>query len=115
MAKPATPDEYLDELGAGERAALQRVREIVKSEIPGVEERITYGMPGFNYAGKYLIAYAAFKDHLSVFPGATAIAGARGLSEFKISKGTVQFTLDKPLPETVIRELLVLRKREIDG
>jgi uncharacterized protein YdhG (YjbR/CyaY superfamily) len=113
--KPTTPDEYLQALPDDQRAALERVREIVKAEIPDVEERITYGMPGFNYEGKYLMAYAAFKDHLSVFPGATAITGARDLENFKISKGTVQFTLEKPLPEALIRELVFLRKREIDG
>ena len=115
MAKPSSPDEYLRALPDEQRDALQRVREIVKSEIPDAEEQITYGMPGFNYAGKYLIAYAPFKNHLSVFPGAAAIAGAKGLEDFKISKGTVQFTLEAPLPQAVIRELVVLRKREIDG
>ena len=113
--RPTTPDEYLAALDDPEREALQRVREIVKDEIPEVEERITYGMPGFNYEGKYLMAYAPFKDHLSVFPGAAAIAGARGLENFKVSKGTVQFTLENELPDSLIRELVFLRKREIDG
>lgn len=107
-------DDYLNKLGEPERAALERVRRIVKTVVPGAEEVITYAMPGFKYKGKYLIAFAPFKDHLSVFPGSSAPEALKDkLGGFKQSKGTIQFTLDNPLPEEIIKELVAIRVAEI--
>jgi uncharacterized protein YdhG (YjbR/CyaY superfamily) len=63
-------DEYLDDLTPGNREELEYIRRLVNQTVPDAEEVITYGMPGFKYKGKYLIAYGAFKDHCSLFPGA---------------------------------------------
>ena len=109
-------DDYLQKVPATQRAELDRVRQIVKAAVPEAEEIITYGMPGFKYHEKYLIAFAAFKDHLSVFPGAGAVATLEDeLGDYKLSKGTVQFTLEHPLPEAIIRNLTIARQAAIIG
>lgn len=108
-------DTYLAEVAVPQRAELERVRAIIKQATPEAEEVITYGMPGFKYKKKYLIAFAPFKDHMSVFPGAAAAASMQeALKDYKQSKGTIQFTLEKPLPEAVIRELVAIRVNEIN-
>lgn len=109
-------DEYLAKLDPAQQKELGRVREIVRQAVPDADEVITYGIPGFKYKGKYLFAYAGFKNHMSVFPGATPVASTKAkLKGYKTSKGTVQFTLDKPLPETVIKEMLATRVQEISS
>lgn len=90
-------DEYLKSVTPGQKQALERVRGIVKQMVPDVEEAISYGMPTFKYKGKYVVYFAAFKKHMSLFPG------------------TLKFTEDKPLPEDVIREVVKDRLRAIEA
>lgn len=96
------------------RALLQQIRKIVFELAPDAEETKSYGMPAFKYNGKYLVAFAVFKDHLSLFPGGHAIEAVQDkLVDYKTSKGTVQFTIDKPLPDSVIREIITVRLKDI--
>jgi uncharacterized protein YdhG (YjbR/CyaY superfamily) len=108
-------DEYLDTLGASERAALERIRTIIHETVPGAEEVISYGMPGFKVKKKYLGGFYAFKKHLSFFPTGGPIEALEDkLTGFKISKGTIQFTVESPIPEPLIIELVLCRLADID-
>lgn len=103
-------DEYLEKLGDDERNELLRIRRLVKQIVPEAEEAISYSMPAFKFKGKYLIAYAAFKDHLSLFPTPGPIEELKDkLGNFKLAKGTIQFTPSSPIPEALIREILSSR------
>ena len=114
MSKDAV-DEYLAGVSTTNRTALNHIRSLILAIVPEATEVITYGMPGFKYRGKYLVAYCAFKDHLSVFPGAQAIeTHTDALADFKISKGTVQFTIQKPIEDSLLKALVLTRKRAID-
>lgn len=100
-------DQHLAQMNATDRTALEHVRSTVKATAPEAEEVITYGMPGFTYKGKYLIAFEAFKDHLSIFPGSEAVEEfAAQLRDYKQSKGTVQFSADKPLPQETLISII---------
>jgi len=71
-------------------------------------------MPAFTYEGKPLIYFAAFKDHLSVFPTAFPIEALKNkLASYTVSKGTIKFTLDNPLSDELIEKLLESRISEI--
>lgn len=108
-------DDYLKNVAEPQKGELERVRNIVSKTVPEAEEAISYGMPGFKYKGKYLITFAAFKDHLSVFPGSNPTeAVSKKLADFKQSKGTIQFTIENPLPESIIVELVKIRVGDID-
>ncbi len=107
-------DEYLETVPSGERALLSQIRQIVHELAPDAEEVKTYGMPGFKYRGKYLVAFGVFKDHMSIFPASAPVVSlADELRSFKTSKGTVQFTLESPLPTGVIKKLIQLRMADI--
>jgi len=109
-------DDYLKDVEPAQKAALERVRAIVKRTIPDAEEVITYGMPGFKYKQKYLIAFAAFKDHLSVFPSAGPLKALKDeLSDFKQTKGSVHFTVERPIPEELIEKMLAIRVKDINN
>jgi uncharacterized protein YdhG (YjbR/CyaY superfamily) len=108
-------DEYLEKVELPQQAELQRIRNIVHEVVPSAEEVITYGMPGFKYHKKYLVAFNALKDHLSLFPTAGPIEAMRDeLTSYSLSKGTIRFTLNNPLPEALIQEILRNRMAAID-
>lgn len=108
--------DYLQTTSEPQKTALARVSEVIKATCPDAAEVITYGMPGYKYKGKYLIAFSAFKDHLSVFPGSGAIETyTQELSKFKTSKGTIQFTPESPLSDELLKKIIANRMNDIDS
>lgn len=109
-------DEYLKNVENPQKTELEKVRQLIKQIVPDAKEVITYGVPGFNYKSKYLITFASFKNHMSIFPGSEAIeCYAKQLQEYKTSKGTVQFTVQKPIPENTLVRIIKYRKSDIDN
>jgi len=105
-------DEYLIALPKDVRVVLGNLRHTIKSMAPMAEEVISYGMPGYKYYGM-LVYMAAFKDHCSFFPGSSQIIKLYDeLKEFKTSKGTIQFTVDKPLPAALVKKIVKARMLE---
>ena len=96
----ATRREYFASQAPPARKRLKEIRDIVRTIAPGADEVFSYGVPGFKLNGKPLVWYAAFKSHMSLYPMTAAIrrAHATALKGYKMSTGTVQFPLDKPLP-----------------
>lgn len=110
-----TIDDYLAAVPEPARITLNKVRETIRSAVPKeAEELISYGIPAFKYK-KVLVWYAAFAEHCSVFPTAAVIAKFKGkLKGYKISKGTVQFTIDKPLPAALLKKMVKARLLDIE-
>jgi uncharacterized protein YdhG (YjbR/CyaY superfamily) len=104
-------DTYLEIQPADVSTALNRIRKIVHDTVPEAQECISYGMPSFKYHGS-LVYFAAFKDHCSFFPGGGDIMEMfkEDLKDFKTSKGTIQFTLDKPIPASLLKKIIRVRK-----
>ena len=108
--------EYLRNTSATQQAEFKRVQNIVRSIVPDVEETISYGIPTFKYKDTYLLYFGAFKNHMSVFPGSYLIDELQDqLKEYKIAKGTIQYTEDNLLSESVIKQLIQMRKAQIDS
>ncbi|HUC87661.1 MAG TPA: DUF1801 domain-containing protein [Candidatus Binatia bacterium] len=109
-------DDYLGKYSGSEKAELEKLRSIVKTTVPEAEEVITYSMPGFKYKGKYLVAFSIFKDHIGLFPTSGPIETLKDkLTDFKTSKGGIHFTPAKPIPESLIKDILVTRMNEISN
>jgi uncharacterized protein YdhG (YjbR/CyaY superfamily) len=108
-------DDYLDGLPAEQRAAFERVRTLVRRVAPEAEEGESYGMPAFIYAGRPLLGLRAAKRHLSVFPfSPDAVEAVRDrLEGFELSKGTIRFTPESPVPDDVLADVIRARMREI--
>src|SRR2546430_2045819 len=103
-------DDVFKTLPAPQAAELERIRAIVRKAVPEAEEVISYGIPAFKYEGHYLVGFAAYRNHLSLFPGAAPIIALKDkLGAYKLSAGTIQFTLEKPLPEALIKEIIAVR------
>jgi uncharacterized protein YdhG (YjbR/CyaY superfamily) len=112
----ATFDEYLATVPGPQKAELERLRQTVRRTVPDAEEGVSYGMPAFKYKERPLLGFSASKNHLSVFPfSPEAIDAARvALAGFDLSKGTVRFTPDRPIPDAALEQLLRHRLSEIE-
>lgn len=117
MWKPESVEDYFASLTEDQRKALQKLREQIRAASPEATEAVYYSMPSFRYRGKALVAYAAFKDHLSLFPLGASVLDALGdeLKDFRTSKGTLQFTIEKPMPAALVKKLVQARMAEIDA
>jgi len=116
QAKPKTIDEYLDGVDSERRAVLERIRALVKRLVPAAEEKMSYGMPTLTYRGRALVYFTAAKHHMSFFPSSWAIEELQDrLTMYKTTQHAIQFTLDRPLPDELITDLVLVHVREIDG
>jgi uncharacterized protein YdhG (YjbR/CyaY superfamily) len=110
---PASVEDYFRTLPAVERAALKRLRRIIRSVVPRAEDGISYQMPAIQLNGRWLVGYCAFAGHCSFFPGARPVAVCKAdLKDYKTSKGTIRFTPEKPLPVKLIKKLVRVRRLE---
>jgi uncharacterized protein YdhG (YjbR/CyaY superfamily) len=112
--KPATIDEYLASVKPEQRAALQNLRQTIHATAPKAEECISYGIPAFRLNGHSLVFFGAWANHCSFYPG-----GSRTLKKFQdelkafhVSKGTVRFSPDNPLPIALVKKLIKARIAE---
>ena len=110
-------DDYLGTVAPDQRVALERVVDLARSTVPDAVDGRSYGMPALTYAGRPLIGILAAKDHLSVFPFSPAAIEAVSdrLPGFSLSKGTIRFSVAQPVPDDVVRDLVALRRAEIDA
>src|SRR5260370_38678691 len=113
-AAPTTVDEYLAAVPEPARSTLNKIRATIRSVVPPeATEAISYRIPTFKYKGS-LLAYAAFKNHCSLFPMSLAVIAAfkDELGGFRTSKGTLRVPFDKPLPAALVKKLVKARIAE---
>jgi uncharacterized protein YdhG (YjbR/CyaY superfamily) len=102
---------YMADFPPKQRKLLRQLRALVKKLAPKAEERISYGIPGYFQDGM-LVYFAGYNKHIGFYPGAAAIADfKKELSGYKLSKGTVQFPVDAPLPVSLITRMVKFRIR----
>jgi uncharacterized protein YdhG (YjbR/CyaY superfamily) len=112
--KPRTIDEYLAGVNADQRIALEKLRKTIRAAAPRVEECISYGIPAFRLNGRSLVFLGAWANHCSFYPGSsTTLNNFRDdLKSFQISKGTIRFSPDDPLPTALVKKLVKARITE---
>ena len=108
--KPETVDDYLAQIPEPGRSTLNKVRASIKAAAPReATEVISYGMPALKHEA-VLIWFAAFADHCSLFPtGAMIEQFKSALLGYTLSKGTIQFPLNKPLPASLVKKIVKAR------
>jgi uncharacterized protein YdhG (YjbR/CyaY superfamily) len=115
MAKPASVEEYLDTLPPDRRAGVEELRRTIKAAAPEATETIAYLMPAMrSHGGQFLVSYAAYKKHYSLFPASDAVieAGGEELKPYLAGKGTIQFPADKPIPTALVKKIVKVRVAE---
>jgi uncharacterized protein YdhG (YjbR/CyaY superfamily) len=102
-------DAYLDALPEKQKSALTHLRKIIRETAPTAEEVISYGMPAYEYHGM-LVYFAAFKKHCSLFSVNNDVFKEE-LQDYKTSKGTIQFSPEKPLPDDLVKRIVQFRMK----
>jgi uncharacterized protein YdhG (YjbR/CyaY superfamily) len=113
---PKSIDEYLAGIPEPARSTLKNIRAAIRAAVPPDSiETISFGMPAFKYKG--VVAYfAAFSNHCSLFPTASIVEAFKTeLKGLSISKGTIHFPLDRPLPAALVKKLVKARVAQIES
>lgn len=108
-SKPTSVEAYISAFPVTTQMLLNQIRETIKTAAPEAEESISYGMPAYKYKGP-LVYFGAYEKHIGFYPtGEGMLAFAPKLSDYKTSKGAVQFQLNEPIPFDLIVEMVIHR------
>jgi uncharacterized protein YdhG (YjbR/CyaY superfamily) len=109
-----TIDDYISICPKEIKEILEKVRQTIHNAAPDAIEKISYQMPTFYQDGN-LIHFAAFKNHLGIYPGPEVIeAMVKELKNYKTSKGTIQFQYNKPIPYNLIEKIVKYNLKHIN-
>jgi uncharacterized protein YdhG (YjbR/CyaY superfamily) len=107
-----TIDEYIAMFPCDVQAILEELRQTIRDSAPDAEEVISYQMPAFRLNG-ILVFFAAFKSHIGFYPTSSGVSVFRKeLSSYEVSKGTIRFPIDEPLPFDLIKKIVRYRVKE---
>ncbi len=113
----AEVNEYLAGLAEPERGILSGIVARARELVPSADDGMSYGMPALRYRGRPLLSAMAAKTHLALYPFSPAVVAAVApeLEGYSLSKGTIRFRADQPLPAGVVTRVIELRVAEIDA
>jgi uncharacterized protein YdhG (YjbR/CyaY superfamily) len=110
---PTTIDAYIAAFPPEVQAILEQIRETIRETVPDAQETISYGIPTFTLHGRYLVYFAGYKKHISLYPAPMGVAEFQeAVSVYGAGKGTMRFPLDQPMPFDLIRKIVRFRITE---
>jgi uncharacterized protein YdhG (YjbR/CyaY superfamily) len=114
MAEPDI-DSYLAGLDEPARSTLEDLRRCILLAVPEAHQCLSYGVPAFKVEGRTVAGFAAFKHHLSYLPhsGSVLTALSDELAGYQVTKGSLHFPVDQPLPAGLVSALVTTRLREL--
>jgi uncharacterized protein YdhG (YjbR/CyaY superfamily) len=97
-------DEYIATQPEDAQPILQRVRSTIRKALPGAEEVISYQIPTYKLRGGYVVYFAGWKQHYSLYPAGRDLVAAfqADLAPYEVNTGTIRFPLSKPVPVRLI-------------
>ncbi len=111
-AAPKNIDEYISQFPPEIQSVMQTVRLAIREAAPQASEKLSWQMPTFYHHGN-LIHFAGNKNHLGIYPGASGVEHfLPELTEYKTSKGAIQFPYARPLPLELIQRIVRFRVAE---
>ena len=108
-------DDYLATLPEDRRAGVEKLRRAVRAAAPEATETIAYSMPAFrSHGGQFLVSFAAYKAHYSLFPASGAVVEALGaeVQPYLAGKGTIRFPTNRPIPVETVTKIVRIRLAE---
>jgi uncharacterized protein YdhG (YjbR/CyaY superfamily) len=115
-APPKDVNDYLSRVPEDARAALEKLREMIKAAAPGATEGISYQVPTFKHQGRPLVSFGAAKDHCALYVMSPEVMSAHAaeLERYETGKGSIRFPPGKPLPSRLVGKLVRARMAEIE-
>jgi uncharacterized protein YdhG (YjbR/CyaY superfamily) len=108
-----TVEEYAASLPAASKKIFSTFRKTIKQAAPGAEELISYNIPALKLNGM-LVYFAAWKEHVSMYPRTAGLEKTfkKEMAKYGVSKGTIKFPTDEPLPLDIISKMVQFRVKE---
>jgi uncharacterized protein YdhG (YjbR/CyaY superfamily) len=107
-----TIDEYIATFPKNIQIILRELRQAIKEAAPEAEEALSYQMPAFKSNG-ILVWFAAFKNHIGFYPKTTTIEVFKEeLAGHEVSKGTIRFPINEPVPLDLVKKIVKYRVKE---
>lgn len=109
-------DKFFARVEEPKRSTLEEMRRRILEVVPDAEQTIKYGMPAFLKDGSCFVCIAPFKNHINWSPYSSKVFPvlADELTDYVVSKGSMQFAIDKPLPKTLVKKLIKVRLAQIE-
>jgi len=109
-------DKFFAKVEEPKRSTLEEMRRRILEVVPDAEQTIKYGMPAFLKDGWCFVCIAPFKNHINWSPYSSNVFVQleNELAGYSVSKGSMQFSIDKPLPKTLVKKLIKVRLAEIE-
>lgn len=109
-------DAYIASVKPAEKALFKEMSRVLKDILPDVEQGLSYGMPSYLYKGKGVLSFVVAKKFLSMYPfsGKVLAKVETQLKGFETTTGSVHFSVEHPIPESLLREIITLRIQEIN-
>jgi uncharacterized protein YdhG (YjbR/CyaY superfamily) len=107
-------NEYIAARPENVQAILERVRAAIRKALPDAEEVISYQIPTYKLNGRYVVYFAGWKEHYSIYPVTKRVVAAlkKDLAPYEVSKGTVRFPLSQKVPVRLIQRITKLLAAE---
>lgn len=107
-------DDYIGAQPEAVHATLERVRTTILKALPGAEETISYNMPTYTLRGNFIIHFAAWKRHFSIYPASAKLIWSfkKEIAAATIVKNTIRFPLAEPVPTALIERIAKFRVKE---
>jgi len=101
-------DAYIARQPGDAQAVLRRVRRIIRKVLPDAEETISYQIPAYKIDGRYVVYFAGWKQHWSLYPITEPVQSSlrSALASHELSKGTVRFPLTDPVPSALVERIV---------
>lgn len=114
MSTPTTVDDYIEQFDGETKIRLRRMREIVRQESPDAVEDYSYGLAAYKLNGKPLVYFGGFSAHIGLYATPNGHAAfTEEFAQYKQGKGSVQFPLNLPLPDALIRRVVQHRVSQL--
>jgi uncharacterized protein YdhG (YjbR/CyaY superfamily) len=113
--KPApSVDAYIAQAPKAVQGKLRDLRAAIKTAAPTAKERISYGIPYYEYSGR-LVYFGLWKKHVAMYALGDVVDEHRGeLKGYETATATIHFPLDQDLPLALIKKLVKARMRKND-
>lgn len=106
-------EDYIASFPAGVQEILQEIRRSCHAAVPDSGEMISYGIPTITLGGKYVVYFAGWTHHVSVYPVPDGDGAFReSIAPYRAAKGTLKFPLAKPVPYELIGQAAALLAAE---
>ena len=112
-----TVEDYLAAAPKDKRPALTKLRKAIKAAAPSATEEVSYGMARFKHRnGKPLVYFAYWKDHFALYGAGRSFIDAHPaeLKAYQLSKGTIRFPADQPIPDRLVTKIVKARLAEVE-